>query len=289
VNYISVGIGVSSVGRFLPFIGKAAGLFEREGISVDIVNRKDEERIVSDIVMGNTPIGTPNGPSLLFSLLEGNDLVIVGGILNRPGFYLAAGKNFQSLDDLRGKTIGINQPRRMAGVVMLALLRKWGWEQGRDLNLIDLGLNDKSLEALRQGKLDAALLPPEKAFAAEEEGFNLVADSLDLCCHWVPLATTRLFLQSNPDLVERIARVYLESIRVFKKEPERTLEVIRPYLPELAERPSVLEKIHRFFAGQFEDDLIPSVNSIGAMLEEVARQDPRAGDIKATSLVEPVI
>ena len=174
MDTLRIGIGVSSVGRFLPFVGEEAGLFEKAGISVEIVNQQDEEKVVVDMASGATPIGTPNAPSLLFSLLEGNDLVIVGGILNRPGFFLTGRPGINEIADLKGKRIGINQPRRMAGVVMLALLREWGLAPGTDLTLIELGINDKSLAALQQGKLDAALLPPEKAFEAAEDGCNLI-------------------------------------------------------------------------------------------------------------------
>ena len=289
MDRIKIGIGVSSIGRFLPLVGKAAGLFERENISVEVVNQQDEGRVVEEIVTGETPIGTPNAPSLLFSLLRGNDLVIVGGVLNRPAFYLAANATIGGTADLKGKRIGINQPRRMAGMVMLALLRRWGLDIERDLKLVDLGLNDKSVEALRMGQIDAALLPPEKAFLAEEEGFRLVADSLDLDCHWVPLATSRRFLAANMALVKKIASIYVASIRLFKSQPQATLREIGRWLPELAQRPRVLEKSYELFAGRFEPTLMPSLSSISSILGEVALQDPRAGDIKAASLVENLI
>ena len=289
MDRIKIGIGVSSIGRFLPLVGKAAGLFERENISVEVVNQQDEGRVVEEIVTGETPIGTPNAPSLLFSLLRGNDLVIVGGVLNRPAFYLAANATIGGTADLKGKRIGINQPRRMAGMVMLALLRRWGLDIERDLKLVDLGLNDKSVEALRMGQIDAALLPPEKAFLAEEEGSRLVADSLDLDCHWVPLATSRRFLAANMALVKKIASIYIASIRLFKSQPQATLREIGRWLPELAQRPRVLEKSYELFAERFEPTLMPSLSSISSILGEVALQDPRAGDIKAASVVENLI
>jgi hypothetical protein len=98
---IKIGIGVSSVGRFLPLVGKAAGLFERENLPVEIVNQRNEERAVPDIVSGATPIGTPNAPSLVFSVLEGSDIVIIGGLLNRPAFYLAADPSIAAVADLK--------------------------------------------------------------------------------------------------------------------------------------------------------------------------------------------
>jgi hypothetical protein len=147
----------------------------------------------------------------------------------------------------------------MAGMVMLALLRRWAFDVENGIELVDLGLNDKSFEALRAGQIDAALLPPEKAFLAEEEGFRLIADSLDLECHWVPLATSRRFLAGHRDLVERIVS---------------------------ANKPQVLEKCYELFAARFEETLIPSPNSVNAILHEVALQDPRAANVTAASIVE---
>jgi len=289
MDHVKIGIGVSSIGRFLPLIGQAAGLFDKQNIAAEVVNRQDEEKVVEDIAAQNTPIGTPNAPSLIFSILDGNDLVIVGGVLNRPAFYLAAKPEIAALPDLKGKRIGINQPRRMAGMVMLSLLRRWGMDIGRDLTLVDLGLNDKSLEALRAKEIDAALLPPEKAFLAEAEGFRLVADSLDLDCHWVPLATTRQFLHANRELVGKIASIYKESMRVFKNRPEETIGEIGRWLPALAGRPQVVEKCYRLFADSFEPTLTPSLSSIQSILDEVALQDPRARAVKPESLVENVL
>ncbi len=289
MDQIKIGIGVSSIGRFLPWIGVALGLFDKQNITVEVVNQQDEEKVVADIVNETTPIGTPNAPSLIFSLLDGNDLVIVGGILNRPAFYLVGNATISSVSDLKAKRVGINQPRRMAGMVMLALLRRWHLDSARDLELVDLGINDRSMDALLAGDLDAALLPPEKAFLAEAGGLRVVADSLDLTCHWVPLATTRRFLTENRDLVARVASVYRDSIRFFKSAPQQTLDVIGRQLPALNNRPEVLEKCYRVFAELFEPTLAPSTSSLEAILEEVSLQDPRAKDLKAAALIENLL
>jgi ABC-type nitrate/sulfonate/bicarbonate transport system substrate-binding protein len=289
MDQIKIGIGVSSIGRFLPWVGAAAGLFERQNIAVEVVNQQDEEKVVEDIVTQTTPIGTPNAPSLIFSRLSGNDLVIVGGLLNRPAFYLVANGKISSVDDLRSKKVGINQPRRMAGMVMLALLRRWRIDSARDLQLVDLGINDRSMEALLAGELDAALLPPEKAFLAQAEGLRVVADSLDLTCHWVPLATTRRFLAGNRDLVAKVAAIYRHSIRLFKSEPQFTVEEIGRHLPALKGRPEVLDQCYRLFAELFEPTLMPSASSLEEILREVALQDPRSKELSAASLVEKVL
>ena len=286
---IKIGIGVPSIGRFPPYIAQAAGLFEREHLNVEVVNQKNEEKAVPDIVSGLTPIGTPNAPSLIFSALEGSDIVIVGGLLNRPAFYLAVDPTIATVADLKGKRVGINQPRRMAGMMMLALLRKWGLAIETDLQLVDLGINDRSFEALIEKQIDAALLPPEKAFLAETEGFRVIADSLSLDCHWVPLATTRRFLRDNRELVTKICAIYRESIQLFKSQPKETIAEISRRLPALANKPQVIEKCYKLFAELLEPSLKPSLNSISSILKEVALQDPRAKDLDPASIVDNLV
>ena len=283
---INIGIGTSSIGRFLPYVGAAAGLFEQQGIAVEIINQLDEEKVVEDIVNQVTPIGTPNAPSLIFSRLNGNDLIIIGGILNRPAFYLVANGKISSTVDLKGKKVGINQPRRMAGMMMLALLRRWQLKSADDLELVDLGLNDRSFEALRAGEIDAALLPPEKAFLAESEGLRLIADTLDLESHWVPLATTRRFLVDNRQLAANIASIYRASIQLFRNDLQLTLKAIGRQLPALRSKPRVLEKCYHLFASLFEPTLVPSLSSLNAVLDEVALQDLRAKELTPSLFVE---
>ena len=288
MNPLKIGIGVPSIGRFPPYVAQAAGLFEREGLNVEIVNQKDEEKAVPDIVAGRTPIGTPNAPSLIFSALDGSDIVIIGGLLNRPAFYLVADPAIDSIPALRGKRLGINQPRRMAGMTMLALLRRWRLAVETDLKLVDLGINDRSLEALIDKQIDAALLPPEKAFLAEARGFQIIADSLHLDFHWVPLATTRRFLHSHYDVVGKICAIYRESIGLFKAQPTETIAEITRRLPALADKPHVIGKCYKLFADNLEPSLTVSLPSIGAILKEVALQDSRANEIDPASLVASV-
>ncbi len=280
---IRIGIGTSSIGRFLPYVAEAAGLFARQNITAQIVNQLDEEKVVEDIVSQAVPIGTPNAPSLIFSQINGNspgnDLVIIGGLLNRPAFYLVANKKISNFADLRGKKLGINHPRRMAGMMMLALLRHWEIDRDKDLELVDLGLNDRSFDALRSGDLDAALLPPEKAFLAEAEGLRIVADTLALDSQWVPLATTRRFLADNRDLVGRIAAIYRDSIQLFKNDAPLALDAIGRQLPALRHKPQVLDKCYRVFAELFEPTLVVPPAALTAVLAEVALQDARAAGL----------
>jgi hypothetical protein len=123
----------------------------------------------------------------------------------------------------------------------------------------------------------------------ETEGFHLVADSLALDCHWVPLATTQRFLAANRDLIKKIVSIYMQSTHLFKTQPLETLAEVGRWLPALASKPLVLERCYKLFAERFEPTLTPSLSSISSVLKEVALQDSRAKGIEASSLVERLL
>ena len=94
---------------------------------------------------------------------------------------------------------------------------------------------------------------------------------------------------SVKELVKKIASIYIESIRLFKSQPQATLKEIGRWLPALEKKPQVLEKCYELFAAGFEPTLTPSLTSINSILKEVALQDPRARHIAAVSIVEKII
>ncbi|MGB7948921.1 MAG: hypothetical protein WCH75_14645, partial [Candidatus Binatia bacterium] len=114
-------------------------------------------------------------------------------------------------------------------------------------------------------------------------------DSLNLDCHWVPLATTRRFLRDHRNVAKQIAAIYVESAGLFKSRPQETIKEISRWLPALADHPQVVKKCYRLFAAEFEPSLTPSMKSISSILREVALQDSRANDLKPGDLVENLL
>jgi len=90
-------------------------------------------------------------------------------------------------------------------------------------------------------------------------------------------------------LVAKVARVYCQSIAFFRNDERQTLSVIGSQLPALRDRPEVVAKCYRLFAPLFESSLTPSVASLRSVLAEIARQDARANELDASSLIERVI
>jgi ABC-type nitrate/sulfonate/bicarbonate transport system substrate-binding protein len=161
-----------------------------------------------------------------------------------------------------------------------------GLAVNRDLEVVDPA-STIELRSLARKEDRRRPVAAGKSFLAEAEFRG--SDSLDLDCHWVPLATTRRFLRDHRDTARRIASIYAESARLFKSQPQETVKEISRWLPALADHPKVVEKCYALFATEFEPTLAPSMDSIQSILREVALQDGRAGDLKPADLVENLL
>jgi hypothetical protein len=104
----------------------------------------------------------------------------------------------------------------------------------------------------------------------------------------VPLATTRGYLDKNRALVGKVATIYRDSIHAFKSDAQLAFDAIGRQLPALRDKPEVLGKCYRVFAALFEPTLTAVPSALTAVLAEVARQDGRAENCDAASLIEQI-
>ncbi|MGK7925129.1 MAG: PhnD/SsuA/transferrin family substrate-binding protein, partial [Spirulina sp.] len=98
------------------------------------------------------------GPSEYVLLTaKANAIPLVG--ITRPGYYTVilgvADTNMKSVEDLKGKTIGIREEGSTAGHLgVLRLLKDAGFELNQDFNTKIIG-DDSGLIELKEGRLDA--------------------------------------------------------------------------------------------------------------------------------------
>ena len=167
---IKIGIGTSSIGRFLPYVAEAAGLFAEQNIAVEIVNQLDEEKVVEDIVCKH-PHRNPKSTSLISPAQR--QRWSYRRPVNRRHLVGGQSKD-ESIANQRQRVRG-SITRRMAGMMMLAICRAGSSIRARISNGRSR-TSRSSFDALRCEL--APRVPPEKASCEAEAEF--VADTLAL-------------------------------------------------------------------------------------------------------------
>src|SRR3989304_2229007 len=96
---------VSSQAAF--WVAKDSGIFEKNGLDVELVFIRSASIGVPALLSGTTPIAVMGGEAAIRSNLAGSDLVLVASLMNAPTLtFLVSSKRITKIEDLRGKTVG---------------------------------------------------------------------------------------------------------------------------------------------------------------------------------------
>ncbi|MDR0876659.1 MAG: ABC transporter substrate-binding protein [Treponema sp.] len=207
--------------------------FEEEGLDV-ILNPLNTSGNVDQLMAVSTgkidlAFGSGTTAPLLF-IEQGNDLVIVGGVMGEGAALITRPENQAQYanftkDSLNGKRIGAI--RANTGDVAL---RGWLSRQGADLSKITFVELDSAatiLEAVRKGELDVGNIFVNWRVVAEEQGLPVVLHVDDLtsnfpCCR---LSTTKKNIEKRREDYVAFFRALIRAYKVYTFEHEKTLDI----------------------------------------------------------------
>ena len=107
------------------YIAKDAKLFEKYGLFVDPVYVPGGSRMAQAIIAGEFPLALAGG-NIVNVNLAGGDIVIIGGVVNVPSFYLFVQPAIKRNEDLKGKALGVTRYGASTDVSLRAYLKKYG-------------------------------------------------------------------------------------------------------------------------------------------------------------------
>ncbi len=221
----------SVTGSRIPlWIAKDAGLFEKYGLQVNLV------------------VIAAAGSTTMVSAAKGLPVAIIGTF--GPGAWkLAAHPSITSIQELRGKTVGISRPGTTIEFATRRALLKLGFAPGKDVNILATGLaeSNKRLMIMHQGKIDATLVSPDNLFEAETKGLKLsiLADLNELGIYTTAsdLSARRDFLKNQRQRARAFMMAYCEAIWLGKNNKSVALASFRKQMRE--NDPRRLEVLYR--------------------------------------------
>lgn len=223
--------------QFAPlYVGLEKGFFAEENISLEL-DHSMEIDTVALVGAGRLPFGICSGEQVLLGREQGLPLVyITNWYQNYPvGVLALAESGITSMEDLRGRTVGIPVLSGASYIGFEAMLNQAGMKDS-DVKLETVGYTQAEL--LVQGRIDAAVVyttnEPEqlKALGYEISLFT-VADVTTMVGNG--LITNETMIRENPDLVNRMVRAFVRSIRWTRENPEEAYEICKIYVDGLAD------------------------------------------------------
>lgn len=159
----------------LPLIGaRDWKLFYEQGLDVEII-LMSPALTVPAMISGDIDYFAGVGPGVVSASLSGMPFRAVWVSSDRVSYSLVANPKFKTLQDLKGKKIGLTGSLSATNHVSLVIaLEKLGLSQ-KDFNILALPPTEM-LRSLESGFLDAVSLNPPVLFMAQRKGFPAILD-----------------------------------------------------------------------------------------------------------------
>ena len=214
------------------------------------------------------------------------DLVLIGSIKNFMTQSILAKPEITKLQELKGKKIGVTRIGSNTHYFSIQAFRRAGMNPEKDVLFIQTGGDAETLGALFTGRIDAAsLLPPADAKAIAQ-GFRYVVYGPDQAIPFAAstITTRRSVLTKRPQVIARFMRAMAEASKAMHRDKELVLRVMQKKLG-IKER-SILEPGYATEIKVMEPRLDLKLQVLQVMIDEVAKVNPRAQEIKPQDLID---
>ena len=216
------------------------GFFDRQGLQVEVVLMRGAEKAALALVGDSVYVGLGSADAFISAVESNFNVSIIGGIINRPSFFIMARRNLKSYQDLRGATIGVTNVSSGPAVALRYVLKAKGLEYPRDYKLQPAGPDIERTMSLSSGRLDATPLGVPTNFMAEEMGYNAIGSYLDVIDYQVSVfAVNRAWADKNRALLTRFLKGMILGMRWFLENKEAAIDFLVKELklkPEYARR-----------------------------------------------------
>jgi ABC-type nitrate/sulfonate/bicarbonate transport system substrate-binding protein len=220
-------------------LAKELGIFARNGLDVTVIRAQAAVSTMA-LVSGDIGFIQAAAPAVLQSNLGGSGAVYVAGGYTGLDYWLVGHANITSVEQLKGAIIGAAGLSGGSYTATQLAVRKLGLNP-KDVSIIAVGGTPERLAALRAGRVHATSLNPPTVFAAEKEGFRILADVSALPFQNVAPVTTRRFIKENPEVVRRYVKSQVEAVHAMKRDRKTGLRVFAQLMGNFKDT-AVLEK-----------------------------------------------
>ena len=275
-----------SMSQSMPWIAKEAGLFKKYNLDFELVHIASSPTVTAAMLGGNAEVALTGGEGIIRAYVTGaTDFVFIGSVKNVLTHSILAKPEIKRLEDLKGRKIGINRIGSNPHYFAVQALRRAGVDT-RDVNFIQAGGPIETLAALVAGNLDAAALAPPADARAVAAGFPILIYGPALRLPYVAAAfvTRRPILLQRAQVLGQFMRVMAEAAKIQHTDKEFVYKVLGKYL-RLTDR-KILDSSYNAEIKVLEQRLDIRSEGIQEILEEVAKADPRARQVKADDLID---
>jgi NitT/TauT family transport system substrate-binding protein len=270
------------------WIAASQGLFKKYGIQVEPVYVRNSTIQMMALTTNEVQLSHTGGAPTLSAAAAGHDLKIVATFGQGVYWDIVAKPEIKGIEDMRGRDLGVTNIGGTTWIGAILGLEHFGLNPERDrIRLQGIGDQTVLVQSLNSGRVDAILIEPALSRELKRKGFRVLAELWNAKLPFASsgLVVSRGYLQQQPEVVESVLKVMLESTAFLYKPAHR--EIVLRFLADrlkitdpVAAKETFLD-MDKLIARKPYPDLAGLKN-----IQRVMRYNPSVAKVKVDDIID---
>jgi ABC-type nitrate/sulfonate/bicarbonate transport system substrate-binding protein len=225
-----VSYGALTGGQAPLWLAKEARLYEKHGLDVNLVYVSSSFQPVMGLLSGSTQFMNYSALPSFEAYLRGADTVLLASAADRVEHHLVVHPSITSINDLRGKTIGIGSLGSLIDVVLREGLRLSGISD-KEVTIVPVGDSAARISSLQIGKVQGTAVNGAYLLVAHKSGYKTLIDftKLPIEVSTSSILSTKSYVTKNFDTTLKFLKAWTEGLFMFRANREIGIKILRKY------------------------------------------------------------
>lgn len=211
-------------------IAQLKGFYREEGLDLETLLIRGAVGMQA-LIGGSVDYASAAG-ALIAAAVRGAPVRLVLIVNSKPQFDLVGQPEIKSVQQLKGKLVGISSRGGAVDLLTQSILTHHGITPHKDVTLLVIGTPEEMSIALRTGRIAACLLTPPRNLILYREGFSRLVYSGDYMNTYPTggIGTTEEKIRTNPSEVLAFVRASLKGLQFYTQNRAESVELTSRYL-----------------------------------------------------------
>ena len=264
---------------------RTKGFFREQGLTLEPIFVRGGPTAIAALVSGNVDFASIGGAqAAIRSNARGLDLHIIASLSNYTNYTLLGSKEAKSVEELRGKIIGVTGAGAFSDFAIRIYLKRHNLDPDRDVTLRAIGGTALRAIALEKGIIAAAPFSAEDTVRLLDKGFPMIVNLNEALKIPQSIFVTRgEVLHQYPATTKRFLKAVILGMQFARYNKQEAIKT--GYAAGLRGELEVVNRAYDLFSPGYATDLSVASDGIQIMLDE----DIRAGVVDRKFTLDRVI
>ena len=270
------------------WVARDAGIFQKHGLDVDLQYVASATSVAA-VLSGQMQMATVGLSEVLGAIAGGADLMVVATQVPAYTYIFEVAPGIQTINDLRSKSVGISRTGSSSDIGTRVVLKKFGVDPDRDVQLVQTGSVSDRAAAMKSGALQAAVASPPETINVERLGWHPMYDlaALGLPAVTLGLVIQRGYRDANRATVQAYVDALVEGVARVRSDRALAMSTLKTNLN--IETDEDLNATYEYFS---RPDLLPTypypeADQFGDTLAILGQSNEKLTKLDVGSLLDP--